>query len=117
MRPLQANGTWAEPFSPIEIGHFKKWRDYTESNPWVTTFSVQHDPKGLAESIGRKGRSGRQTRRPIQCAPDLPPDAPPDIAGLMGQYAHGNEPSHHIAYMYAYAGAPYKTQERVRMFA
>jgi predicted alpha-1,2-mannosidase len=45
---------------------------------------------------------------------DLPPDAPPDIAGLVGQYAHGNEPSHHIAYMYVYAGAPHKTQARVR---
>ncbi len=45
----------------------------------------------------------------------LPADAPPDIAGLVGQYAHGNEPSHHIAYLYAYAGQPHKTQARVRM--
>jgi predicted alpha-1,2-mannosidase len=45
---------------------------------------------------------------------DLPPDAPPDIAGMVGQYAHGNEPSHHIAYLYVYAGAPHKTQARVR---
>ncbi len=44
----------------------------------------------------------------------LPPDAPPDIAGLVGQYAHGNEPCHHIAYLYSFAGVPYKTQERVR---
>ena len=50
----------------------------------------------------------------FSAAPDLPPDAPPDIAGLVGQYAHGNEPSHHIAYLYCYAGAPYKTQARVR---
>jgi len=45
----------------------------------------------------------------------LPPDAPPDIAGMVGQYAHGNEPSHHVAYLYAYAGMHYKTQARVRM--
>jgi predicted alpha-1,2-mannosidase len=45
----------------------------------------------------------------------LPPDAPPDIAGLVGQYAHGNEPSHHIAYLYAYCGAHHKTQARIRM--
>ena len=45
----------------------------------------------------------------------LAPDAPPDIAGMVGQYAHGDEPSHHIAYLYVYAGAPYKTQSRVRM--
>jgi predicted alpha-1,2-mannosidase len=47
-------------------------------------------------------------------APTLPVDAPPDIAGLVGQYAHGNEPSHHIAYLYVYAGQPYKMQARVR---
>jgi predicted alpha-1,2-mannosidase len=47
-------------------------------------------------------------------APTLPADAPPDIAGMVGQYAHGNEPSHHIAYLYVYAGQPYKTQARVR---
>jgi predicted alpha-1,2-mannosidase len=46
---------------------------------------------------------------------ELPPDAPPDIAGLVGQYAHGNEPSHHIPYLYAYTGAHHKTQARVRM--
>ena len=46
--------------------------------------------------------------------PTLPADAPPDIAGMVGQYAHGNEPSHHIAYLYVYAGAPHKTQARVR---
>ena len=45
---------------------------------------------------------------------ELPADAPPDIAGLIGQYAHGNEPYHHIAYMYVYAGVPYKAQERIR---
>ena len=44
----------------------------------------------------------------------LPPDAPPDIAGLVGQYAHGNEPSHHIAYLYSFAGQPHKTQKMVR---
>lgn len=115
IRPKLENGEWAEPFSPIELGHSKQWRDYTESNPWVTTFSVQHDPKGLAKLLG--GREALVTKLDaLFSAPsDLPPDAPPDIAGLVGQYAHGNEPSHHIAYLYAYVGAPYKTQERVRM--
>jgi predicted alpha-1,2-mannosidase len=46
---------------------------------------------------------------------ELPPDAPPDIAGMVGQYAHGNEPSHHVAYLYAYVGQHHKTQSRVRM--
>src|SRR5690348_18118150 len=48
-------------------------------------------------------------------ASTLPPNAPPDIAGMVGQYAHGNEPSHHIAYLYAYTGSHWKTQSRVRM--
>ncbi len=115
IRPKLANGEWAEPFTPIELGHAKEWRDYTESNPWVTTFSVQHDPKGLANLLG--GREALVTKLDglFNAPSDLPPDAPPDIAGLVGQYAHGNEPSHHIAYLYAYVGAPYKTQERVRM--
>ncbi|MFP5226602.1 MAG: GH92 family glycosyl hydrolase [Acidobacteriota bacterium] len=114
VRPKLTNGEWAEPFSPIEIGHSKKWRDYTESNPWVTTFSVQHDPKGLAEMLGGRDALVEKLDGLFSAPSDLPPDAPPDIAGLVGQYAHGNEPSHHIAYLYNYAGAPYKTQEKVR---
>ncbi len=114
MRPQLANGKWAEHFSPIEIGHSKKWRDYTESNPWVTTFSVQHDPKGLAQLLGGREALVAKLDGLFNAAPDLPLDAPPDIAGLVGQYAHGNEPSHHIAYLYCYAGAPHKTQARVR---
>jgi predicted alpha-1,2-mannosidase len=114
IRPRLENGDWAEPFSPIEIGHMKKWRDYTESNPWVTTFSVQHDPKGLAQLLGGREALVDKLDGLFNAAPDLPPDAPPDIAGLVGQYAHGNEPSHHIAYLYCYAGAPWKTQARVR---
>src|SRR5664279_5305288 len=115
IRGLTTTGKWAEPFSPIEIGYSKKWRDYTESNPWVTTFSVQHDPKGLAELLGGRDSMIAKLDGLFNAAPDLPLDAPPDIAGLVGQYAHGNEPSHHIAYLYCYAGAPYKTQARVRM--
>lgn len=108
------DGKWSEPFSPIELGYSKKWRDYTESNPWVTTFSVQHDPKGLAELLGGRQALIEKLDGLFSAPSDLPPDAPPDIAGLVGQYAHGNEPSHHIAYLYSYVGAPYKTQERVR---
>jgi predicted alpha-1,2-mannosidase len=114
MRSKLSNGEWAEPFSPIELGYSKRWRDYTESNPWVTTFSVQHDPKGLAQLFGGREALIAKLDGLFNAPSDLPPDAPPDIAGLVGQYAHGNEPSHHIAYLYAYVGAPYKTQERVR---
>lgn len=114
MRPKLADGSWAAPFEPIMMGHKKKWRDYTESNAWQTTFGVQHDPAGLIALLG--GREAFVTKLDgLFSAPStLPEDAPPDIAGMVGQYAHGNEPSHHIAYMYVYAGVPHKTQSRVR---
>jgi predicted alpha-1,2-mannosidase len=113
VRPRLDNGEWTTPFAANEMGHSKQWRDYTESNPWVTTFSVQQDPKGLAQLLG--GREALESKLDglFAASPELPPDAPPDIAGQVGQYAHGNEPGHHIAYMYDYVGAPYKTQERV----
>lgn len=114
MRPKLEDGSWTTPFRPIDMGHSKKWRDYTESNAWQTTFGVQHDAAGLIALCG--GREAFVTKLDgLFTAPsDLPEDAPPDIAGLVGQYAHGNEPSHHIAYLYVYAGAPHKTQARVR---
>ena len=52
MRPRLANGEWATPFAPNELGHSTKWRDYTESNPWQATFAAQHDPAGLAQLLG-----------------------------------------------------------------
>ena len=114
MRPRLANGAWAEPFDPVALGHSKKWRDYTESNGWTATFLNQHDIYGLIALFG--GDAGFVTKLDaLFSAPStLPADAPPDIAGLIGQYAHGNEPSHHIAYLYAYAGQPWKTQAIVR---
>lgn len=122
MRPKFEDGSWAGSsegkgptlFNPIDIGHFDKWRDYTESNAWQTTFGVQHDPAGLIALFGGREPFIAKLDELFTTASTLPADAPPDIAGLVGQYAHGNEPSHHIAYLYVYAGAPHKTQARVR---
>ncbi len=108
------NGEWARPFDPIEMGHSKKWRDYTESNAWQTTFGSMHDAAGLIELFGGREPFLKKLDALFTVPSTLPPDAPPDIAGMVGQYAHGNEPSHHIAYLYVYAGAPWKTQARVR---
>jgi predicted alpha-1,2-mannosidase len=113
VRPRLQNGEWAEPFAPNEIGHSKKWRDFTESNAWQATFAVQHDPEGLASLMGGPDKLQEKLDGIFNASSVQPPDAPDDIAGLVGQYAHGNEPSHHIAYLYIYAGAPHKTQERV----
>jgi predicted alpha-1,2-mannosidase len=114
IRPRLENGDWAEPFDPTEMGYSKKWRDYTESNPWETTFSVQHDPKGYMQLFGGRQAFIEKLDALFSVSSQLPPDAPPDIAGMVGQYAHGNEPCHHMAYLYSYAGAPWKTQERIR---
>jgi len=114
MQPKLEDGSWATPFDPREMGHMKKWRDFTESNSWQTTFAVQHDPAGVIELFGGRPKFLAKLDELFNQSSDLPADAPPDIAGLVGQYAHGNEPSHHIAYLYVYAGAPEKTQSRVR---
>jgi predicted alpha-1,2-mannosidase len=114
IRPRFENGDWSKPFEPTEMGHSSKWKDYTESNPWETTFAVQHDPKGYIELFGGRQAFIEKLDSLFIQSTQLPADAPPDIAGMVGQYAHGNEPCHHIAYLYCYAGAPYKTQERVR---
>lgn len=113
MRPKLANGQWATPFANNEMGYSTKWRDYTESNPWQATFAVQHDPAGLAELLGGREKLAAKLDDIFNASSAQPLDAPSDIAGLVGQYAHGNEPSHHIAYLYAYAGQAYKAQERL----
>jgi predicted alpha-1,2-mannosidase len=95
------------------MGHSKKWRDYTESNPWQTTFGIQHDVTAYIEMMGGDKAFVAKLDELFNQPSTLPPDAPPDIAGMVGQYAHGNEPSHHIAYLYSYAGEPSKTQERI----
>lgn len=114
MQPKLENGDWALPFDAIEMGHSKRWRDYTESNAWQTTFGTMHDAAGLISLFGGREAFLAKLDALFTVPSTLPPDAPPDIAGMVGQYAHGNEPSHHIAYLYAYAGAPWKTQARVR---
>jgi predicted alpha-1,2-mannosidase len=114
MRPKFENGEWSEPFNSTEMGYSKKWRDYTESDPWETTFTVQHDPAGLIKLFGGPQAFMEKLDALFTTSSALPPDAPPDIAGMVGQYAHGNEPCHHMAYLYNYAGAPHKTQDRVR---
>jgi predicted alpha-1,2-mannosidase len=113
IRPKLENGEWAEPFTPTEMGHSKKWRDYTESDPWQTTFFIQHDPAGYMKLFGGREAFVKKLDELFTTSSQLPSDAPPDIAGMVGQYAHGNEPCHHMAYLYSYAGVPHKTQERV----
>jgi len=108
MRP-KANGAFVAPFDPTEVNF-----NYTEANAWQYSFSVPQDVRGLIGLMGGDGPFVEKldslfTVSSATAGLDLP-----DISGRIGQYAHGNEPSHHIAYLYACAGQPWKTQERVR---
>lgn len=114
MRAKLADGRWAEPFDPNGIGHMKKWRDYTEATAWQATFFNQHDIYGLIALFGGDAAFAAKLDGLFTASSALPADAPEDISGLIGQYAHGNEPCHHVPYLYAYAGQPWKTQARVR---
>jgi putative alpha-1,2-mannosidase len=96
-----------EPFDPtVQYGF------YTEGNAWQWSFFAPQDIDGLIELMG--GRDAFVERLDSMFEQEPVVKGSPDISGLIGQYAHGNEPSHHITYLYDYAGMPWKTQERVR---
>ncbi len=115
-RPRFADGSWWAPYDPIQLGHMPKpwWRDYTEANGWQATFLNQHDIYGLIAHMGGDAAFERKLDALFSAPSTLPANAPPDIAGLVGQYAHGNEPDQHVPYLYAYVGAAWKTQAMVR---
>lgn len=114
-RPKFLNGQWWTPYDPVQLGHAPdKYRDYTETNGWQATFLNQHDVYGLIDWFGGDAAFEKKLDDLFTAPSTLPKNAPPDISGLLGQYAHGNEPDQHAAYLYAYAGAPWKTQAMVR---
>lgn len=112
MRPKDAKGRWREPFNPRDAEH--RSGAFTEGNAWQYTWFVPHDVAGLIALMGGRVHFTQKLDALFSEATELGAAASPDVSGLIGQYAHGNEPSHHIAYLYAYAGAPEKTAERVR---
>ncbi|MCJ2185004.1 GH92 family glycosyl hydrolase, partial [Novosphingobium sp. 1949] len=113
--PRFADGTFWADYDPVQLGHDpKRWRDYTESNGWQATFLNQHDVPGLMAAMGGERAFEAKLDALFTAPSTLPDNAPPDISGLVGQYAHGNEPSHHVAYLYAWCGAHWKTQGMVR---
>lgn len=115
-RPRFADGSWWKAYDPIQLGHMPKpwWRDYTEANGWQATFLNQHDIYGLIQHMGGDKAFEAKLDALFNAPSTLPANAPPDISGLVGQYAHGNEPDQHAAYLYAYTGAAWKTQAMVR---
>ncbi|MBQ8500825.1 MAG: GH92 family glycosyl hydrolase [Bacteroides sp.] len=112
MRGVATDKTFREPFDPFKSKH--RDDDYTEGNAWQYTWLVPHDVHGLVSLFPSEERFVEKLDSLFIVTGDLGAGASPDISGLIGQYAHGNEPSHHIAYMYNYVGQPWKAAERLR---
>jgi predicted alpha-1,2-mannosidase len=108
MRPRN-NAAWVEPFDPREVTFA-----FTEANSWQYTFFAPHDISGLIELMGGRAQFARKLDELFTTDSKTTGREQVDITGLIGQYAHGNEPSHHMAYLYNYVGQPWKTQSRVR---
>jgi predicted alpha-1,2-mannosidase len=116
IRPKKSDGQWIKPFDPYFSEHDADKAAYTEGNAWQHSFFVPHDVRGLAKMHGGKEQLILKLDSLFAVSSEIKGEnKSPDVSGLIGQYAHGNEPSHHIAYMYSYVGAPWKTAERVRM--
>ena len=112
MRGKKVDGTWNEPFDPTFSEHGKT--DYVEGNAWQWTWYVPHDVEGLIQLFGSKEQFASKLDALFTAPSEITGEhASIDITGLIGQYAHGNEPSHHIAYLYNYADQPWKTQDIV----
>lgn len=103
---------WRTPFSPFAARHMKD--DFSEGNAWQYTWLVPHDVEGLISLLGGEKEFLEKLDSLFTVKGDMGKEASADITGLIGQYAHGNEPSHHITYLYAYAGQPWKTAGKVR---
>ena len=108
MRP-RSNGGWVSPFDPREVTF-----NFTEANSWQYTFFVPQDVSGLISLMGGSAKFARKLDGLFTTESQTTGREQEDITGLIGQYAHGNEPSHHMAYLYDYVSQPWKTQFRVR---
>ncbi|SOB87380.1 alpha-1,2-mannosidase, putative [Sphingomonas guangdongensis] len=112
LRARKADGSWREPFDPTAINYGS---DYTEGNAWQYSWFVPHDQAELFRQMGGNARVIAKLDRMFEFDNStVDYSHAEDIAGLIGQYIHGNEPSHHVAYLYSYAGAPWRTQERLK---
>jgi predicted alpha-1,2-mannosidase len=131
-RPRNSNGSWLPElenheqeivqvgdhsyykyFDPLLVGR-RPNRHYTESNAWQYLWSVQHDPVGLIKLLGGNDAFSNRLDHFFQRTPTITPPKYVGVVGTIGQYVHGNQPSHHVAYLYNYARKPWKTQEMSR---
>lgn len=105
----KSNETWFAPFDPAEVNF-----NYTEANSWQYSFFVPQDISGFMQLLGGPDSLTSRLDKLFSASSQTTGRHQSDITGLIGQYAHGNEPSHHIAYLYNYAGQPWKTQQIAR---
>lgn len=113
MRGKGTKGEFHEPFNPFASTH--RDDDYCEGNAWQYTFLTPHDFEGLVACFGSKEALSKKMDKLFVAEAKIDgSNTSPDISGLIGQYAHGNEPSHHIIYFYTLAGQPGKAADRVR---
>jgi predicted alpha-1,2-mannosidase len=107
MRPKK-NGGWDKPFDPREVNN-----NFTEGNSWQYSFFVPQDIEGLIQAHGGRDKFEAKLDALFNAESKTTGREQVDVTGLVGQYAHGNEPSHHMAYLYNYVGKPEKTKEKV----
>lgn len=112
MRGRLSDGSWITPFDPASV---QRPSNYVEGNAWQWAWFVPQDVEGLMELVGGQKSFEAHLDTLFTTSSELTgdPNAAADVTGMIGQYAHGNEPSHHIPYLYNYAGAPRKTQALV----
>lgn len=115
MRGRLADGSWRTPFDPYRCGHESSWNgDFTEGNAWQWRWHVLQDPEGLVVALGGREKAASLLDELFALPSNLDKThTSPDVTGLWGQYVHGNEPSHHIPYLYQYAGQPDRAAERI----
>ena len=110
MRGKLSNGQWTTPFDPAFSKH--EGSDYTEGNAWQYLWLAPHDVNGLIELLGGKEPFANKLEQLFTVAEGVKGEnASPDISGLIGSYAHGNEPGHHTTFLFNYAGRAWRTQE------
>jgi predicted alpha-1,2-mannosidase len=115
MRRRLSKGDWVRPFANLDSGQLAIGGDYTEGNAWQYTWQVQQDIPGLIKLMGGKKRFSEKLDSLFTMDSKVfGKGSTLDVTGLIGQYAHGNEPNHHVAYLYTMAGNPAKTQQLVR---
>ncbi len=116
VRGRDSKGNWTTPFNPLALGrNAGTGSDFTEGNAWQWTWHVLHEPAALIESVGGREKAGDRLCRLFELeANESETGTCDDVTGLMGQYCHGNEPSHHVLYMMRYAGRERRQAELLR---